>query len=352
MFVRTILRHWQLSTLVLLVLGLGKISFALDPGPLPIKTIEDKKLHDQRRNCDLPIIVCYPDNKQVYPLIIFSHGAYGSGISPLPLGQYWASHGYIVILPTHADSLIYLKRDYYNDPWTGSNSLGEYGVPTTQGTWKPIWAERPRDIIFLMNQLDEVERQIAELKQRIDRTRIGVSGHSLGAYTSELVCGTTVDIPEVGKDQSFADPRPKALVMLSPQGRGLQGLRDGSWDKLKLPFLLVTGSYDFGIQQQPPTWRTEPYQFCPPGDKYLMVIQGANHNSYIGHHLPEKDSKMPLQRVEEKDAKLGEAIFADTKMATLRFWDAYLKADAKAKTYLESDQLFTETSGRSKLEHR
>ncbi len=36
-------------------------------------------------------------------------------------------------------------------------------------------------------------------------------------------------------------------------------------------------------------------------------------------------------------------------MATLAFWDAYLKSDAKAKTYLESNALASYSEGAAML---
>ena len=53
------------------------------------------------------------DGKRL-PIILFSHGAQYSKDDYLPLTEFWASHGYVVIQPTHIESLsLGLAR---NDP--------------------------------------------------------------------------------------------------------------------------------------------------------------------------------------------------------------------------------------------
>lgn len=331
---------------------LGSWLAAVEPGKLRVITSVNLQLHDRDRNCDVMVTTCYPEGPSMCPVLIFSHGAYGSAASVHGLADYWASHGYAVILPTHADSLTNLERGPHNDPWTGKQDLGVYGQPATQGTWKPIWEQRPQDIAFVVDHLTDIANLTPGLAGRLDLQRIGIGGHSLGAYAAELVCGVRVEKPGKTLAALVNDTRPKALLLLSPQGRGLQGLADGSWDDLKVPTLLITGTFDFGIQEQPPQWRTEPYLLSPAGNKYLMLVEGANHNSCIGHHIEEKDSNLVLQRKGEADMKLGEAIFDDTKRATLLFWDAYVKEDAKAMSRLRSSEMGDSSAGRCRMQWR
>ena len=169
-----------------------------------------------------------------------------------------------------------------------------------------------------------------------------------------LACGTVVDIPGIGKSQSFADSRLciSAVLLISPQGRGGQGLRDGSWDKLTLPTMVVTGEYDAGVNAEPPTWREEPYLLSPPGDKYLLFLAGANHNSYFGQHIEQKESNLPLQRKGETDRLLGERIVRDTQTVTLAFWDAFLRADPAARKLMRSGAAVGDAGHSRRLEHR
>lgn len=320
----------------------------------PIETIAWTELHDAQRNRTLAITICMPRDDQPHPVIIFSHGAYSSAKVYFPLADFWASHGYICILPNHADSMVFTTRDDSNDPWSGPQDYGVWGKPTTQGTWKPIWSERARDVLFLLRNPDLIEKAIPALRGRLDLHHIGVGGHSLGAFAAMLTCGTVVDIPGVGPNQSFADPQLPiaAALLISPQGRGQQGLRDGSWDKLTLPTMVVTGEFDIGVRDELPTWREEPYLLSPPGDKYLLFIASANHNSYFGQHIEQKDSNLPLQRKGEADYELGERILHDTQVVTLCFWDAFLRADLVATQFLRGGAVDAKTDRRFRLEHR
>jgi predicted dienelactone hydrolase len=320
----------------------------------PVETISSIELRDAQGKNTLVVTICMPRDDRPHPVIIFSHGAYSRADVYLPLAESWASHGYICILPTHADSLIYTKRDDSNDPWAGPQDFGVWGRPTTQGTWKPIWSQRARDLLFLLRNTDLIERAIPSLHGRLDCARIGIGGHSLGAFASMLVCGAVVDIPGVGANQNFADPqlRIAALLLLSPPGRGQQGLRDGSWDKLTVPTMVVTGEYDIGVNGEPPTWREEPYFLSPPGDKYLLFVAGANHNSYFGQHVEQKESSLPLQRKGETDQPLGERIVRETQTVTLAFWNAYLASDPAEKQRLLSDSISRQAPQQWRLKRR
>jgi hypothetical protein len=63
----------------------------------------------------------------------------------------------------------------------------------------------------------------------------------------------------------------------------------------------------------------------PPGDKFELVLNGAEHSAFTDRPLP-GDS-------EKRNANHHRAILA----LSTAFWDAYLKNDAEAKTWLNGD---------------
>src|SRR5215471_1389673 len=89
--------------------GDAALAYKLSDGPYDVGTI-DTTIHDARRNKDLPIRVVAPKSGGPFPVIVFSHGAGGSGKNYFALTGYWASHGYVLIQPTHNDSLA-LRRE-------------------------------------------------------------------------------------------------------------------------------------------------------------------------------------------------------------------------------------------------
>ena len=201
------------------------------------------------------------------------------------LGGFWASHGYVVVAPTHADS-IRLRRE-----------RGEIVNPgellrRPAGGDPLALSNRTRDVRFLLDSLDALEGKVPNLKRRIDRKALGMSGHSMGAMTAQLLAG----VRSVGRGEAadVADPRPAAFLLLSPQGRGT-GLSETSWEGVKRPLMVMTGTHDRGRRGQPPEWRIDPFTLSPPGDKYLVFIQDAYHMSFTDR-LAGEELRVPPER--------------------------------------------------------
>ncbi|HUK65227.1 MAG TPA: hypothetical protein VLV17_00260 [Anaeromyxobacteraceae bacterium] len=274
-------------------------------GPYGVRTIEDLVLHDSLRHREIPLKVYYPAARGPFPVIVFSHGALASKDAYSALGEYWASYGYVSVHPSHADSI----------------ADSGYSGTLKQAINDPnAWENRPRDVSFVLDALAHVDRLAPELKGELDLSHIGVAGHSFGAYTASLIGGTTVLIPGHRGPQSFADKRVAAVVMLSPQGEGRLGLTADSWDHLRLPVLIMYGSLDFGPFGEPPSWRNEAFEKAPPGDKYDVELEGANHMKFAGFAVA---------------GERPDRTFQSVKYDTLAFWDAYLKRDPIARRYLK-----------------
>src|SRR5437868_12994005 len=79
-------------------------SYASGPGTNPVGAIPNAVLHDQQRNKDLEMVIEYPTRGGPHPVIIFSHGYGGSKDSYAALTEFWTSHGYVCIKPSHADA--------------------------------------------------------------------------------------------------------------------------------------------------------------------------------------------------------------------------------------------------------
>lgn len=324
--------------------GTRDSAYKLEDGPYEVG-VSDVVLHDQKRNKELPVRISYPKSGASFPVIIFSHGAGGSNRNYLPLTRFWATHGYVVIQPTHDDSL-QLRRE------RGEETAGTLREILTDSR---SWKERARDVSFLMDSFQEVERRAPQLKGKMDTKRIGMGGHSLGAYTSMLIEGATLSDASLTERQ-FRDERPRAFLLMSPQGKDQQGLTASSWEKMTRPFMVMTGSLDKGMQGQPPEWRKDPFNYSPAGDKYLVFIDGATHLSFTGLFVEDgiRSRLLSMRRgaATTNGASNQQAIFDYVKTASLAFWDAYLKDDGKAKTYLKSNALESYSSQQVKLSRK
>jgi predicted dienelactone hydrolase len=305
----------------------------LAEGPHAVTEVADIVLHDGKRNKDLHMRIFYPNGAGPFPVIVFSHGAGGSQSCCEELTRHWASYGYITLQPTHDDSTLQRRN-------TGEEDIDFLKAVRDALKQPALWQSRPQDISFVLDSLPTLQKRIPALAGKIDSRQIGVGGHSMGAFTADAIAGALVDLPKHSATD-FADPRVKAVLLLSPQGPGEFGLNDHSWDQVNIPLLSMTGSLDRGAGQQDPEWRKIPFERSRPGDKYLVFIQGANHMSFI-----------TAKRLSPSRGVRGDAILGYTNSASLAFWDAYLKADPAAKKYLQSDALADSTRGAVKIYRR
>ncbi len=300
------------------LLNLAAIAFALSATAAPALDLpqysakpgsyrvlsDELVLHDNARNKDVPLKIYYPDAPGPFPVIVFSHGLYGSKETYWALGNYWASHGYVSMHPSHDDS-----REDKNYRGTLREALAD----------PQLWRNRPKDISFVIDSFAQIEKLAPAVKGKLDRDRVGVGGHSYGAYTAIAAGGATVQMPGSDTPTSFADKRVRAVVVLSPQGEGEMGLTSKSWENIRVPMLAIYGSRDFGTQRRTPTWRSQPFVGAPEGDKYDVELEGATHFTFVGP-FRQRGLETPL--------------FQCAKVETLAFWDTYLKDDDAARQYL------------------
>lgn len=304
----------------------------------------DVTLHDSSRNREIPVHVTYPEGDGRFAVIVFSHGAGGSPRTYETLLRFWASHAFVVLSPSHGDA----APDGSRDP--ASESAREPAGDAVSDARSR--ESRVRDLSFVVAATAAVESGVPALQGKLDEGRVGVAGQSYGAFAAMLLAGATVDGTKKERDRGFADPIPKAFLLLSPPGRGQQGLTEKSWAAVERPLMVVTGTRDPGGKNQDPSWRLDAYQLSPPGGKFAVFIEGASHLSLTG--LSAEPGAAPPKTAGKKPNPADEevAIFKDVKIATLAFWEGYLRQDAAAKAFLQSDALMTDSHNRAQLLRR
>lgn len=161
--------------------------YKISAGPHNVEETREMALRDAPRNKDLQVRIHYPAEDGSYPVIAFSHGAGGSKECCSELARHWASHGYVVIQMTHADSLRLRREQGDRTPAAQAlaGAVRQLGRPENrQG--------RTDDVKFVLDSLGEIEKRIPALKGKLDSTRIGAGGHSAGALTSQLLGGAKI----------------------------------------------------------------------------------------------------------------------------------------------------------------
>ena len=292
--------------------------YAPQAGPYEVATVPSLKLHDEAREKVLWVRVTYPQGvaraDEPCPVIFWSHGMFGSKDGYQPLVRFWASYGYVVIQPTHEDSLS-----------QGNTTFGDFA----QGS--QYWKTRPADVSFLLDSMLAIAGPIEGLP-KLDLKRMGIGGHSFGAHTTMLLAGVQPKnllrpLHEAYLD--LAEDRFKCALMVSPQGPGPM-FTPRSFSGFRLPGLMITGTMDQDpIQGRPYSWRLEAYNHLPASadgqGRKLVVLNGARHDfggisgvRYAGSG-PRNEDQVALMR-----------------SLTLAFWDLHLNPAraAKARDFL------------------
>lgn len=199
--------------------------------------------------------------------------------------------------------------------------------------------ERPGDVKFAIDTALKWNGSDADLKGRIQPEMIGVTGHSFGAYTTEVICGAKPRLNYlIGGSKQFsammlanlADPRVKAGVALSPQGPGTVCFDERSFASIDRPMLWITGSKDtqkkYDGTQMSASARQEGFALMPPGDKYLVWLTNADHMGF---------SYNPKQRLQLIRSPARDDQQRIAKAMTVAFFDAYLKDSEEARRCLD-----------------
>ncbi len=280
---------------------------------LAIKTL-DLTVRDEARDRAIPLRIYLPASTDPQPIVLFSHGLGGTCKNNAYLGQHWAGRGYVAVFLEHP----------------GSNDAVWRDVPVAQRRAAMAKAASAANFMLRVKDvpavLDALTRWHADpdhaLHDRLDRTRVGMSGHSFGAVTTQAVSGQVM-----GRNLSFTDPRIVAAVALSPSSPQRGEPRE-AFGQVKIPWLLMTGTHDEAlIGHADVASRLAVYPALPPGDegrvnKYELVLHNGEHSAF-------SDRALPGDR-QQRNPNHHRAILA----LSTAFWDAHLRQDQSATAWL------------------
>ncbi len=260
------------------------------PGPHRFAKLEFPDLIDAARDRrPVPMVAHAPVAGGPYPLVIMSHGAGGNRDSGLYQAEHLASHGYVVLSIEHVYSNT-RQTKYYMSRAGGDLKLMEAVHRVTKDAREVLG--RPRDVSFAIDQAIGWNRSHPALAGRIDARRIGVMGHSFGAYTTLAVCGAQPILdyleppvpPGNGLAGDLGDRRVRFGLAMSPQSPGTTFFGPDSYRSVRCPLVLLTGSKDvqkrYDAETMPAATRREAFALLPPGQKYLVWLENADHFAF------------------------------------------------------------------------
>ena len=225
--------------------------------------------------------IWYPTgSKGPFPLIVFAHGNRGTGKGYELLLSAWAAAGYVVAAPDFPVSSLDLP--------------GIAGLSDIE--------QQPGDVSFVITKVLALDRAKGGLGRIIDRSRIGVAGHSFGAVTTLGVAYRSC----------CRDKRIKAAISMS----GTPLIHGTDFKGIRTPLLLIHGDADATVSY---------------GGSVVRVQAG-------------EPTKVPPHAPRRRALRLPARVSRRTRASRSRcctrpidFWDGFLKGDAARIAQLELD---------------
>lgn len=262
-----------------------------------------------------------------YPLIVYAHGATGAGTSSFFLCELLAESGYIVAAPDFLDP-VYVARiqePVVYDPYASMRFneyiywLRQYGLNKAAGEGRERFAYRPKQLRATIDHLLKLNSENGSFVfNRIDPKKIGVVGHSFGAWTA---------IVSSGADKSLKDRRIRVVAALSgPVNRKVYAVDSTNDLKgVRIPIL-----FEYGENEGESEFKRQ-------GDKELLFdkanrpkvlycIRNADHFSFSGGVLGRHKRSSEYRTLDPARRAISET--------TRDFFDAFLKGDSSAKENL------------------
>jgi predicted dienelactone hydrolase len=265
----------------------------------------DARWTDPARHRTVPVRIRMPDGNGTIPVILFSHGLGGSLDSGTIWAKAWADAGFAVIHLQH--------------PGSDSSVMRRGGLRAAASPQQLV--ARVADVQFVLDRLERGGREGTCDLGRIDMRHVGMSGHSFGAQTTQAIAGQRFPSDSEAK---MADRRVAAAIAFSPSPPAT-GSVDAAFAAIRIPFFSITGTRDQlpGTHLSPEDRQT-PYAAMPPGGKYLLVLDGANHMVFNG-----ADARLRWIRPGPEVQRIVNA-------ATTDFWRWTLSGDMAARRRLDS----------------
>jgi predicted dienelactone hydrolase len=292
------------------------IGSAASYDPLQISTDEIETqlftVEDVSRSREIPIRVYFPKKTEPAPVIVFSHGLGGSRDNAVYVCKHWAARGFVAVVAQHPGS--------DESVWKGQRPLEILSKMKAAANGENFTL-RVKDIPAVIDQLEKWNQETQHpLHNRLNLERIGMTGHSFGAITTQAVSGQSF----LGRQQ-FTDDRIKAALPMSPSAPRA-GSSDQSFGKVAIPWLLMTGTKDTSIINDTTVEnRLSVYPALPEGGKYELVLHEGAHSAFSERALPGDRGK--------RNPNHHRAILA----ISTAFWEAYLNQDSAARNWLDGD---------------
>ncbi len=288
-----------------------------DHDPHKVLIVRDKLFDESRDNRPVKIKIYYPVNHNMtdLPVIIWSHGLGGSVDGAAFLSRFLAAQGFVMVHVQHHGTDTTLWEGKKGHPWD---------VIRKAYISRAMTLNRFADIPFVLDQLPAWMGDHPEVAEHADLSMFGMSGHSFGALTSQVMAGMLFP-DEDEKLVRLKEARFQAGILYSPGPIEHLGNYDPAeiYGAIDIPLFHMTGTDD---KSPVSGWdykkRLSIYENSPKVEKNLLVLKDGDHMVFSGSRG--KLGKSPHREEHERIIKI----------AALAYWEATLKQDKAAQEWL------------------
>jgi dienelactone hydrolase len=258
-----------------------------------------------------------------FPVVILRGGASANVTNYSTLAEDLASHGYVVVgIDAPYRTNVVMFPDGRVVTRTPENNPERCVAAATQASCiTPILQAWTADMALVLDRLEQMNRTGSTFRGRLDMTRVGVFGHSLGGAEVAQFC--------------HEDARCKV-------GIDVDGALLGSVIQAGLhqPFMFLVSAQieqDNAENRQVIADIRRVYDHLPPNSRALVEIRGANHFMFSDDGaLLKSQAVRGLLRLFGQLGIDGRRQLAVTAYCVERFFDTYLKGGVGARLDLSS----------------
>lgn len=228
------------------------------------------------------------------PVIVISHGIASNRRTFAYLAQHLASWGMAVAVPEHPD--------------TSGEAFEEFFAGFARPPLPTAFVNRPLDIKYLLDTLQQKAQENPAEFGQLNLQQVGVIGQSMGGYTVLALGGAQLDLQNLRQkcaqlktnlsfdlalllqcratdlppntSNNLRDERVKAVLAVNPIGSEIFGQQGQGLSQIKVPLMMVSGSND--VFAPPLEEQILPFTKLTTSNKYLVVMQGGTHFSFLG----------------------------------------------------------------------
>jgi len=279
---------------------------------------------DGRRGRTVAVRIYYPgEGRGPFPVILFSHGLGGSREESAYLGQYWAANGYVAVHLQHEGT--------DQSAWElfgARQSLRRVSQDPEQ------LVQRVRDLSFVLDQIEDMNRRHCCLAGLMDLSRVGVAGQDFGGLTALAAAGQMA--LRTPNETVLVDPRIRAAVVLDKTFVADDILEPLYQGRREVPVLSMNSSPVDGRRRGaagPASVRPTPFSTAPRFRAPLRAFEPSGMRGVPGAGEPRDSSACVLMQ-----------------HASLVFWNAFLKEDKQANAWLASGRFQASLKGLGSLQ--